>query len=597
MKKAFVLTIVTTVSAFANSAVQTNWVDGPGVTGPVVDWGASFDTGSFVVWSTLGQVMISAPSKTLVHTGILGVNAVRTVDLDLDGDLDIVGTSLTDTEVDWWENTDGAGSGWAVHIIGSDVGNLRSVCVADADLDGDPDVISAAYNGDNIVCWENADGQGTSWNRYVITADRPATNCIFSADIDGDGDMDVISGAELPTKGVVWWENTGDPGCWIEHPVDTDGECTEIYAADIDGDGNMDLVTSRFKDALYCWWRNVDGSGTSWEGTTISNMKWQAWPVVAADMDGDGDMDVAASNFYGWGRCYWFENLDGCGTSWGDHTIDMYFGCWSITAADFDLDGDQDLAGASYSPGSEISWYENADGCGQTWMKHVLDDEFAGSRAIHSADINDDVRADIIGAATSSDGIAWWNLTPVATIESSILDLTQDPAWDYIEWTGQTPQGTSIAFELRSSDDYTDMGEWSQPLTDPGLLSGMLTDGDRYLQYRATLQSSHFDESPVLYDVMITWDPMGTGGGPVTTALLHFSPNPCGSPVARVVMSEPGPVELSVFDLSGRLAARFEGELGAGPNDVVLGDLAPGIYFCRMVSGGFRASERFVVVD
>jgi len=61
---------------------------------------------------------------------------------------------------------------------------------------------------------------------------------------------------------------------------------------------------------------------------------------------------------------------------------------------------------------------------------------------------------------------------------------------------------------------------------------------------------------------------------------------------------EMSPVEFSIYDLTGRLAiAPEQDEYSPGVHLAQLEELAPGIYFCRMVSGEFKATQRFVVIE
>ena len=147
------------------------------------------------------------------------------------------------------------------------------------------------------------------------------------------------------------------------------------------------------------------------------------------------------------------------------------------------------------------------------------------------------------------------------------------------------------------------MGAWSDTLHDPCSLLGLLTEGDSYFQYKAILQSSIPSATPVLNDITITWDPLGIGETtepiPPVIALLPIAPNPVtGSPVIRFGLPEPASVHLSIFDLSGRFISEIPGdEYSPGYHDVLLEYLSPGVYFCRMISGDFTATQRFVVID
>ena len=66
----------------------------------------------------------------------------------------------------------------------------------------------------------NSDGLGTSWIEYIISDKFSWCSSVYSEDIDGDDDMDVI-GASRTDDAIIWWENNdGSDSTWIEHIVD-----------------------------------------------------------------------------------------------------------------------------------------------------------------------------------------------------------------------------------------------------------------------------------------------------------------------------------------------------------------------------------------
>lgn len=90
-------------------------------------------------------------------------------------------------------------------------------------------------------------------------------------------------------------------------------------------------------------------------------------------------------------------------------------------------------------------------------------------------------------------------------------------------------------------------------------------------------------------------------GLPATTgyALYPAFPNPSyGLTTIGFAIPYASGIELSVFDITGRLIKKIPGEeFSPGYHDVPLGEFSPGIYFCRMISGDFTATERFVVIE
>ena len=66
---------------------------------------------------------------------------------------------------------------------------------------------------------------------------------MFAADVDGDGDIDVLS-ASFGNPEVRWYENDGS-GNFTQHTVnDTVEGAYNVFAADVDGDGDMDVLSA-----------------------------------------------------------------------------------------------------------------------------------------------------------------------------------------------------------------------------------------------------------------------------------------------------------------------------------------------------------------
>ena len=79
-----------------------------------------------------------------------------------------------------------------------------SVYAADLDGDGDIDVLSV---GDGIIAWhENRDGAGDFGPQQVITTEADSARSVYAADLDGDGDIDVLSASRRDDK-IAWYEN------------------------------------------------------------------------------------------------------------------------------------------------------------------------------------------------------------------------------------------------------------------------------------------------------------------------------------------------------------------------------------------------------
>jgi hypothetical protein len=340
-----------------------------------------------------------------VDTTFTSANSVYAADVDGDEDMDILGAATGDNDITWWENTDGSGTNWIEHTVDDNFDGARSVRAADIDGDGDMDIVGAArLADDDIIWWENTDGSGTSWTEHVVDTVFDDASSVYTADVDNDGCMDVIGTAD-DDDNITWWENTDGSGTnWVAHLVDGSfNRAFSVCASDINGDEYMDVMVVSAASSV-TWWENTDGSGTNWTEHTIGSFSGPR-SVCAADIDDDGDIDALAAAYTA-DDITWWENTNGIGTTWTERTINGNFdGAWAVYAADIDGDGDIDLLGTALEA-DDITWWEN-DG-DENFTEHTIKGDYNGARSVYAADIDGDAALDIIGAAWYANSITWW---------------------------------------------------------------------------------------------------------------------------------------------------------------------------------------------
>jgi hypothetical protein len=593
----FVLSVLAVAAAYAGSAVQEDWSGIQGVLGPVIEWGADFFVSSGIdPISSPGQLtMAGEPSKNVVTSTFEGAYSLDFCDFDGNGSVDVLGGAMSDASIRWWSNTDGSGTQWTQYQIASMPMVRRATC-GDIDSDGDWDV-AACGNGGAVTWFENTDGSGTDWTGNPVTSAGADVYYLDCTDLDGDGRMDIVT-AEYYANRIVWWRNAdGTGGSWEEIPVDGGSNPYFVEAWDMDLDGDQDILGSLFGDMACYWWENLDGHGTSWSPHQIGGTLMDPRYLDPADVDGDGDTDVLGT---GYSNVLWWENKDGTATAWETHIIDSTFlGAHDVEGSDLDCDGDQDVLTVSFNT-EEILWWENLDGAGNSWSEHMLDPFFEDGCAICVSDIDGNGTPDPLGAAYVDDEIAWWNLLEFSDgyLESSILDTQCQPDWDMLQVNAVVPAGTSLGCQLRCSEDYSQMGGWSDTLEAPTSLAGVLEDGCRYLQYRVILATQDPSISPVLDELTVTWDQLGMEESPDSGISLSVMPNPAsGTAVLRITSPEQAEVSLRIFDLSGRMVRNIVNTLDPGSHLLSTDDLLPGIYMCRMDMELGTLSVRLVVLD
>ena len=171
--------------------------------------------------------------------------------------------------------------------------------------------------------------------------------------MDGDGDMDIISASYLDDT-IAWYENNGaaDPSFWTAADIATSADSARsVFAADMDGDGDMDIVSASNNDDTIAWYENNGAADPSWTATDIATNADGAKSVFAADMDGDGDMDIISASY-----------LDDT-IAWYENTGFSYNYSWDVDSGGTPSDGTYavtvagaDLAGNTYSGTDSITF-------------------------------------------------------------------------------------------------------------------------------------------------------------------------------------------------------------------------------------------------
>ena len=275
---------------------------------------------------------------------------------------------------------------------------VHSVFAADVDGDGDLDVLSASQNDDKIAWYEN-DGSQT-FSARTITAAADGAAAVIAGDLDGDGDMDILSASYLGDS-VDWYENNGNQG-FTAHTISASADgAVSVFAADVDGDGDSDVLSASGNNNRIAWHEN-NGS-QEFTTRTISTTADFAHSVFAADVDRDGDMDVLSASFRD-DKIAWYEN-NGSQVFVARTISTAADGAHSVFAADVDDDGDTDVLSASDIDG-KIAWYENNGS--QTFTARTISTTANGAWTVFAADADGDGDVDVLSASSNDDKIAWY---------------------------------------------------------------------------------------------------------------------------------------------------------------------------------------------
>ncbi len=328
------------------------------------------------------------------YIGFDGASAIALEDVDGDGDLDLMAGS-------GYKNTSGLRhnlylnngttapfNGVAALHIPADEYETQSILLGDMDGDGDPDLITGRgrFSGDAGRLYLNNGGK-YPFGKTEISADADSTYFVALEDLDGDGNLDLVTvdnerfirlyvnngtaypfddGSDLFTRLVTSTVTFGD--------VDSDGDLDlvtgqahlylnnelsfdyvngldlsqnyppTVALGDMDGDGDPDLVAAHFSQPNRLYLNNGGSFGNA-GGVDIGIDASDTKAIMLEDVDGDGDLDVMAGNLYAQPNRLYLNNGTAepfKGVIGSDISADAH-STLTITAGDVDGDGDLDI--------------------------------------------------------------------------------------------------------------------------------------------------------------------------------------------------------------------------------------------------------------
>lgn len=350
-----------------------------------------------------------------------GASAVAVGDLNADGFADVAacaelaGTCSASYQM--------GGGGWAHGTAASGLDSPYAVAIGDLDGDGDADLVIGQYANiplgtppypaeDAEILWaRNPKFGGGGWAIFgVAHLTNAGVREIALADFDRDGDLDIA--ATMVDSGgnsdqVGWWASDGTPvdGGWTSHAVSVMSEVTQpwgLAAADVDGDGDVDLVAADRTDDEVRWYESDGVPSDYWTVHVIGTLDG-AISVAAGDIDGDGRIDVAATSVSA-DRVHWYERG---GATWTEHAVSSATdGARSVRLHDLDLDGDLDLVVAA-SVADAVYWFDNL-GAGASWSRRTVASGMSEAVQAEAGDLDGDGDPDLVAAVWDGDRVPWW---------------------------------------------------------------------------------------------------------------------------------------------------------------------------------------------
>ncbi len=379
----------------------------------------------FVLLMFTGLIASAQFGPQQIISESINPNQILPIDIDNDGDLDILTASTSPYNIGWFENENGAGVFGAMNVLSDTPQLILQMAWVDMDGDSDKDIIMLRNNPRELVWFENEDGNGSFSAEQLM--DYTVTGSIQSfttTDLDDDGDHDIIvTVTDSIFENLIWFENLGDGTLGPVNELVTEyAALGGLALADIDNDGLEDIVVSDNQEPARILWLKNQGDATFGAVQEIYQFQFirSDWTRVQniqyKDLNNDGKKDLVLKTSHDdlGSTIVWMENIDNNGTfelrPIISETID------SFQVGDFDNDADNDVLLYHFNF-DHITWLENEDGNGLFDTERTVTTLVEFPRAVRVADINNDEKPDVVSGSVSK--LAWYENTGVFNVDES----------------------------------------------------------------------------------------------------------------------------------------------------------------------------------
>ncbi len=390
------------------------------------------------------------------HAGgvpLRGADGLQLGDLDNDGNLDIVSVHEESDHVRVAFGSSNPGDWFRLSLAeGFEAGLAEHAALGDLNRDGFLDAVIACEEG-HLLYLQNPGGtvRGFRWERVIpeVSRDRGSWVRAFTADLNGDGRLEVVAAnkgtskgyepnQDLPPTPISWFEvpeNPLDGAAWKEHALTSVKVPINAQPVDLDGDGDLDIFGGSRDEFRIFWLENLGGSEISFREHSISivaagefppgDIKVNGFNLGFHDFNGDGRLDVVvvASNWL-----VWLEQPADFAQPWKLHPIgtlqpDELAG---FAIADINGDGKADVMTGARSAGprdedapevkvsdalGRLAWFENPGDPAGVWVRYDISRRKRGMYdAFIARDMDGDGDIDFVSTRGNSgkyDGVFW----------------------------------------------------------------------------------------------------------------------------------------------------------------------------------------------
>jgi hypothetical protein len=295
---------------------------------------------------------------------------------DLNND-DLMDVVVANSEnLTWLKSPRDVLGNWTSYTIDDKVGRAMKIGDINGDLKIDIVAVTGDYGKDRALVWyENINADSNIWQRHnILTSIEEIGNNLDLADMNNDGDLDIILSCDTDPRGLYIFENSEKGTSWQKIMVD---QIINFYTlgCDLNNDGWNDILHASGQSAdRVNWFEHPRNSTGEWNNTFISEIEYP-FSIITGDLNNDNKLDLVVSGWIwesGYNRkglyCYVQKNIGE--NDWDEKIIDKGGFYRYNLIADINMDGNLDIL--SQGDDHELLFFNNSKGNGLDFEKELI---------------------------------------------------------------------------------------------------------------------------------------------------------------------------------------------------------------------------------
>jgi hypothetical protein len=403
----------------------------------------------FALWAVGAFCVVPAQAgfeKIVLDSNVNGPKSVQVLDLDGVNGLDILAVHAFDDRAVWYENN--GVEVFTMHTIGT-MTNPSAIAAGDLNNDTYLDVVVASFTAgtENWYLSYYLNDGSENFTRYTIETDLEGAVDLVLANLDTGSSLDIaVVGYESDT--VVWYESNGaTTPSFTRHDIATDKLHSEsIDAADIDGDGDIDLATTAYFDGEILWWENSGGASPTFTEHLAAGSINGPKDVSVVNVDGDGDLDLVAVA-YDNDEVIWLDN-NGSESFTATVVGATPRGPVAVTAGDRNGDTFIDLVVGCFDADQLVSFANDGS---ETFTMTTVDAALGGAESPVIVDLDQSGEISLVAAGFHDDNIVWY-VDKSIFYDGYTFDDTSGGNGDGNPDPGET---ITLVIDIRNEGDFT----------------------------------------------------------------------------------------------------------------------------------------------